>query len=96
MRRSHIQKKLALDYLHSNTDSSFVIPPVTTLEIVDIISSLKNGKAAGAFSIPINLLKILSNLIAEPLCTIVNGSFSTGIFPDDLKLAKVIPLHKKG
>ena len=71
--------------------------PVTTPEIVDIISSLKNGKAAGPFSIPINLLKILSNLIAEPLCTIVNGSFSTsGIFPDDLKLAKVIPLHKKG
>ena len=63
---------------------------------MDIISSLKNGKAAGPFSIPINLLKILSNLITEPLCTIVNGSFSTGIFPDDLKLAKVIPLHKKG
>ena len=89
-------KKLAFDYLHSNTDSSFFISPVNTLEIVDIISSLKNGKAAGPFSIPMNLLKILSNLIAEPLCTIVNESFSTGIFPYDLKLAKVIPLHKKG
>ena len=40
-------KKFALDYLHSNTDSSFFISPVTTLEIVGIISSLKNGKAAG-------------------------------------------------
>ena len=88
-------KKLALDYLHSNIDSSFFISPVTTLEIVDIISSLKNGKAAGPFSIPINLLKILSNLIAEPLCTIVNGSFSTGIFSDDLKLAKSYLYIKK-
>ena len=60
-----------------------------------IISSLKNGKAVGPFSIPINLMKLLSNLIAEPLCTIVNQSFSTGIFPDNLKLVKVIPLHKK-
>ena len=45
---------------------------------------------------PINLLKILSSLIAKLLCTIVNEAFTTGIFPDDLKLAKVIPLHKKG
>ena len=89
-------KKLVFDYLHSNTDSCFVISPVTTLEIVNIISSLKNGKAVGLFSILINLLKILSNLIAEPLCTIANESFSTGIFPDDPELAKVIPLHKKG
>ena len=88
-------RKLALDYLHSNTDSSFFISPVTALEIVDIISSLKNGKDVGP-RIPINLSKILSDLIAKPLCTIINESISTGIFSDDLKLAKVIPLHKKG
>ena len=65
-------RKLALDYLHSNTDSSFFISPVTTLEIVDIISSLKNSKAVGPFNIPVNLLKILCNLITKPLRTIVN------------------------
>ena len=27
---------------------------------------------------------------------LINGSFSTGIFPDKLKIAKVIALHKKG
>ena len=40
-------KKLALDYLHSNIDSSFFMSPVTTLEIVDIISSLKMVKLQG-------------------------------------------------
>ena len=30
--------KLAFDYLHSNTDYSFFISPVTTLEIMDIIA----------------------------------------------------------
>ena len=48
------------------------------------------------YSIPISLLKILSSHITKPLCTIINDSFSSGVFPNSLKLAKVIPLHKKG
>ena len=31
----------------------------------------------------------------KPLTCIVNQCLITGIFPDNLKLAKVIPLHKK-
>ena len=30
------------------------------------------------------------------LCDIINQSFITGIFPDSLKLSKVIPIHKEG
>ena len=47
------------------------------------------------YSIPISLLKILSSHITKPLCTIINDSFSSGVFPNSLKLAKVIHLHKK-
>ena len=51
----------------------------------------------GPHSVPIYLLKILSEYVAVPLCDIVNESFSTGsgIFPEMIKLAKVIPLYKK-
>ena len=49
----------------------------------------------GPYSIPIFLLKILSEHIAAPLWDIINDSFSNGIFPDMMKLAKVIPLYKK-
>ena len=42
-----------------------------------------------------NLLKEISPIIAEPLSLIINQSLSTGIFPSKLKIAKVIPLHKK-
>ena len=34
--------------------------------------------------------------IAEHLCFIYNFSFTTGIFPDSLKIAKVTPVYKKG
>ena len=56
---------------------------------------MANGKAVGLYSIPIFLLKILSEHIAIPLCDIVNDSFSDGIFPGVMKSAKVIPLYKK-
>ena len=60
-----------------------------------IINSMTNGKAVEPYSILIFLLKILSEHIATPLCDIINDSFSNGIFPDMMKLAKVIPLYKK-
>ena len=51
---------------------------------------MKNGKAIGPYSIPVYLLKILSEYIAVPLCDIINDSFSYL-----MKLAKVIPFYKK-
>ena len=38
---------------------------------------------------------MISGPISLPLCLIINGSFNTGIFPDNLKLGKVITLYKK-
>ena len=40
-------------------------------------------------------VKLLCEYISIPLCEIINESFVSGIFPDPLKLAKVIPLYKK-
>ena len=41
------------------------------------------------------LPKMLKAHIAHQLAVIINESFSTGLFPDKLKLAKVIPIHKE-
>ena len=40
------------------------------------------------------LLKQLAPILCKPLTLILNQSLLTGIFPDKLKLAKVIPVHK--
>ena len=55
--------------------------------------SLSN-KSTGPASIPLRLLKIVADLIVVPLCRIINISFATGVFPDVLKVSKIIPLHK--
>ena len=89
-------KKSPLDYLKNRNMNSFFISPVTHSEIEDIIISLKNGKSTGPFSIPVKLLKLVMSDISRPLACIFNESITLGIFPDKLKCAKVIPIHKKG
>ena len=86
-------RKSPLDYLTSSiTNYSFFISPVTIEEIKIITSSLKNGKAVGPYSIPVYLLKLISEYIAIPLCDIINDSFVNGIFPDWMELAQTLSL----
>jgi hypothetical protein len=43
-----------------------------------------------------SLVKQCLGYFIEPLVHIYNVSFEMGIFPDMMKLAKIIPLFKKG
>ena len=40
----------------------------SSLEIVDIVNSMKAGDSAGIDEISINLIKLVIDCIAEPLC----------------------------
>ena len=85
-----------LDYLDNRNQLSFFISPETPYEISDIIDLFKTGKSIGPNSIPLKLLKILSVHISSPLSHIINESFQSGIFPEKMQQAKIIPLFKKG
>ena len=41
-------------------------------------------------------LKQIKTSIIKPLTLVINQIFNTGIFPDKLKIAKVVPIFKKG
>ena len=89
-------RKSPLDFISNSICDSFFIAPSASSEISDIINMLKSGKSLGLNSIPIKLLKHLCPLISLRLSQIINESFQSDIFPDKMKLAKVIPLFKKG
>ena len=89
-------RKCPLDYLKQRNDKSLFLSNATPEEIEALINSLQVIKAVGPYSVPIKLLKMISRPIFLPLCLIINESFTSGIFPDNLKLAKVITLYKKG
>ena len=57
---------------------------------------LSDKKATGLDSISTQLIKISAPHIANSITNIFNCAISTGIFPDDRKLARVIPVFKNG
>ena len=76
--------------------SSVFVSSADEGEVSSIIFQMQTGKSVGPFSIPLNLSKMLKSAIAPSLVVLINESFCTGIFPDKLKIAKVIAIHKNG
>ena len=84
-----------MDFMGDRLGNLFLAAPSTDFEVSDSISLLKFGKPLGPNSIPMKILKCLSSLISSPLSHIINEPFQSGIFPDKMKLTKVISLFKK-
>ena len=57
--------------------------------------SLHSYKSSGPNNIPVKILKLLKNVISQPLNEIFNMSFLTVQFPSVLKVAKTIIKHEK-
>ena len=58
--------------------------------------NLKNKFTTGYDDIPDAIVKQCIDYFKKPLTDIFNISLETGTFPEQLKIAKVIPIHKKG
>lgn len=82
-------------YLTAALNASIYLTPTTQQEIKNILDNLK-CTAAGIDDIPPKLLKLTSTTIAAPLSYLINLAFTQGVFPVNLKTAKVIPVYKKG
>lgn len=72
---------------------TFSVTSVTENEIIEIINNLHNS-SPGNDEIPIKIIKEVSIIIAPALLHLCNSSFLTGIFPDDLRIAKITPIYK--
>ena len=83
------------EYLKNPLPNSHIFFSCEPSEVECLISSLEISKASGPYSIPVNVLHMLKRDISIPLSKIFNLSMKTGTHPDCLKLAMVIPIHKK-
>ena len=77
-----------------NHNSSIFLKPCTEQEVSKLIRSLKPKKSSGIDNIDNIILKELERYLIAPLTLIFNNSLETGIFPEKMKTAKVVPLHK--
>lgn len=64
----------------------FKLSPVSCTEVSEVLSSLKNS-APGYDNLSAELLKLVSDVIVKQLTHIFNLSFSSGIVPQELKMA---------
>ena len=55
-----------------------------------------NGKATGLDLVSNHLLKIASPATSSQLAVLFSQCIEQGIFPDDLKIGKVVPIFKSG
>ena len=65
----------------------------------DIITTVKNSKSKTSCdhnNIDMVIIKQVINYIAKPLAHVCSTSFEHGVFPDNMKVARVVPLFKAG
>ena len=70
--------------------------PVTPLEVFNTTKQLQDKKSCDMNGISSYLIKNVLNCIIEPVSHVFNLSVSSGVVPDQLKIAKISPIHKSG
>ena len=68
--------------------------PLSTNELNNAFFSLKINKSPSHDGVSFNVIKKCFGKLREPLKCLFNLSIVNGIFPDDLKIAKVTPIYK--
>ena len=82
--------------VNEKLDGVYTISEITEHVVNKALLALKPGKSTGADTISARLLRAAAPAITMPITTIINNSIRIGTFPTMWKLAKVIPIHKKG
>jgi len=80
----------------SSIKNSMFCEPVDCEEILNTIAKLKINKSPGPDNFGPKLVQVVADNIVLPLQYLINMSFMRGIVPTKLKIAKVIPVFKKG
>lgn len=65
-------------------------------ELIKVINRLNNTTTTDIYGLSTKVIKEIRYHIIEPLTYVINLCMVEGIFPNELKHAKIIPIHKKG
>ena len=78
----------------SSTCSSIFIKPIIDEDIIREINLLDNSKCDDTYDIPVKILKLSKYIIAPTLCYLTNYCINKGVFPNALKISKILPIYK--
>jgi hypothetical protein len=83
-------------FLPPPLENSFICESIDPQDIYNVITKLASKNSSGPDIFNIQLISKHILILTPLLCHIYNISISTGVFPKALKIAKVIPIYKKG
>ena len=84
------------NYLNQKVEESLFLNPVTDEDIIEIVKNAKTKYSKYHDSIDMPLVKLVIPYIVKPLKHIFNISLQNGVFPDRMKIARVITIFKTG
>ena len=85
-----------LNYMQNTNQHSMLLRPATEFEVENIVKSCKKKESKDYHGISMTTLQKIFTTIKKPITHICNLSLTSGVFPDQMKIAKVIPLFKSG
>lgn len=85
-----------LDFLQNTNTNTMFLPGVEEQEVMNIVNGCKNKKSTGYDNVDMIIVKKVISNVVIPFTHICNKSFSSGVFPSKMKIAKVIPIFKAG
>ena len=83
-------------YMPKPLTHSIFLEPVTRHELTSLLTNLNIKKSSGPDEISPRLIFEIAHEILSPLVYIFNLSIATGTVPDQMKIARVIPIFKHG
>ena len=86
------------DFLNSPNPNQerLILSPILETEVEKLIQELDTTKSVGLDDIPPKILKWSAPVIVPIITKLFNKCLLGGIYPDSLKLARVIPIFKGG
>ena len=82
------------EYFVSRSDFVMETKPLSVNKLKDALCSLKSNKIPGYGDISYNVIKKRFGSLCEPLKYVLNLSIEKGVFPHNLKIARVTPIYK--
>lgn len=77
-------------------ERTMFLSPVCREDVMYHINKLQSKTAKDIDDIDVRLVKTLKHQLAAPLLEVINSCLGCGVFPNKMKIARVVPVHKKG
>lgn len=93
-----LSQKDPISYLPNSGvfSNSLFLRPIDKSELIQTINSIKSKSSCSTDGLSIKIFSNLTVNVLEILVSLINDSFERGKFPECLKIAIIIPLHKGG